>query len=254
MGDSTQGEATPQRTSQASSQREAPGGSYVYEYPRPAVTVDVVLFAFLDHRLQVLLVRRRKAPFADHWALPGGFVGIREGLEEAALRELEEETGVHDVYLEQLYTFGDPDRDPRGRVITVAYFGLVSADQVARMRVRGGDDAADARWWDVYHLPRLAFDHDRIIAYALRRLRWKLEWTALGFLLLPDEFTLSELQVVYETVLNEPLDKRNFRRKILAAAIVEETGRYRQGEHRPAKLYRFAARAVELERARRRSP
>ncbi len=227
---------------------------YCYEHPRPAVTVDIILFAFLQNALQVLLIQRRNEPFAGRWALPGGFVQINESLEAAARRELQEETGVQDVYLEQLYTFGDPDRDPRGRVITVAYFTLLSADQVAHSRVRGGDDAQAARWWDVYDLPPLAFDHDRILSYALRRLRWKLEWTALGFLLLPQEFTLSELQRVYETVLNESLDKRNFRRKILAAGILEETGRFREGDHRPARLYRFTAKAVELEQARRRFP
>ncbi len=229
-------------------------GQYCYEHPRPAVTVDIILFAFWDDALRVLLIQRKQGPYAGCWALPGGFVRLEESLEEAALRELEEETGVKDVYLEQLYTFGDPDRDPRGRVITVAYFALLSADELARSHVRGGDDARDARWWNVYDLPELAFDHKRILDYALQRLRWKLEWTALGFLLLPDEFTLSELQKIYETVLNEPLDKRNFRRKILAAGILEETKRYREGDHRPAKLYRFTAKAVELEQARRRFP
>lgn len=227
---------------------------YCYDYPRPAVTVDVILFAFWQGALQVLLVRRGAEPFRDCWALPGGFVRMGESLEEAAAREMEEETGVRNVYLEQLYTFGEPDRDPRGRVITVAYFALLSAPEVARMTVQGGDDAREAHWWNVYELPTLSFDHARIITYGLRRLRWKLEWTALGFLLLPEQFTLSELQQVYETVLNESLDKRNFRRKILAADIIEETGRYREGDHRPAKLYRFTAKAIELEQARRRFP
>lgn len=222
-------------------------------YERPSVTVDVVLFAFTDGDLQVLLIRRKNRPYVDHWAIPGGFVGIGESLDEAAQRELLEETGIQDVYLEQLYTFGDPDRDPRTRVITVAYFALVGADDARRPRP--GDDAAEARWWPVYDLPSLAFDHDRILGYALKRLRWKLEYTALGFLLLPDSFTLSELQTVYETVLHEKLDKRNFRRKILAADVLEDTGEVREGtQHRPAKLYRFAAAAIELEQARRRFP
>lgn len=229
-------------------------GTYTYDHPRPAVTVDMVLFAFLENQLQVLLVQRGVAPFEGQWALPGGFVGVEESLEEAAQRELLEETGVRDVYLEQLYTFGAPDRDPRGRVITVAYFALLSMDDIAHIEVSGGDDASEARWWNMYRLPALAFDHGRILDYALQRLRWKLEWTALGFLLLPEEFTLSELQTVYETVLNEDLDKRNFRRKILSADILEETGNYREGDHRPAKLYRFTAGAIELEQARRRFP
>lgn len=223
------------------------------DYERPSVTVDVVLFAFLENDLKVLLVRRKHWPYAGYWAIPGGFIRIDESLEEAAQRELYEETGISDVYLEQLYTFGDPDRDPRTRVITVAYFALVSADQARQ--ARGGDDAAEARWWSMYDLPPLAFDHERILRYALQRLRWKLEYTALGFLLLPETFTLSELQAVYETVLHEKLDKRNFRRKILAADVLEETGEYREGrKHRPAKLYRFAAAAIELEKARRRFP
>lgn len=229
-------------------------GQFRYDFPRPSVTVDIVLYAFLDNRLKVLLVRRGRNPFQGRWALPGGFVAMEESLDEAAQRELMEETGVRDVYLEQLYTFGEPERDPRGRVITVAYFALLSADRVAQMEVEGGDDADEACWWDMYQLPELAFDHQAILQYALQRLRWKLEWTALGFLLLPAEFTLSEIQTVYETVLNERLDKRNFRRKILTADILEETGNLREGDHRPAKLYRFSASAIELEQARRRFP
>jgi len=227
---------------------------YSYAYPRPSVTVDVVLFTFSDGELRTLLIQRAGPPHTGQWALPGGFVHLDESLEAAAQRELLEETGVEDVYLEQLYTFGEPERDPRGRVITVVYFALISADQAARMAVRGGDDAQDAAWWNVYNLPPLAFDHAPILDYALQRLRWKLEWTALGFLLLPAQFTLSELQSVYETVLKEGLDKRNFRRKILAADILEESGGYREGDHRPAKLYRFTAKAIELEQARRRFP
>ena len=179
-------------------------GPYSYEYPRPAVTVDIILFTFHDNQLRVLLVRRKQPPFAGKWALPGGFVQIDEELEEAARRELREETHVDDIYLEQLYTFGEPDRDPRGRVITVAYFALLSIDQAQSQEIQGASDADEAAWWNVYELPALAFDHDRVISYGLQRLRWKLEWTALGFLLLPAEFTLSELQKVYETVLNEP--------------------------------------------------
>ncbi|MFN8494596.1 MAG: NUDIX domain-containing protein [Caldilineaceae bacterium] len=231
-----------------------PPEKYVYDYPRPAVTVDIILFTFHDNDLKVLLIRRNGEPFKGKWALPGGFVNMDEDLDTAALRELAEETNVTDVYLEQLYTFGDPDRDPRGRVITVAYFALLSTDQAAQLHIKSASDADDARWWSMYALPELAFDHAPILQYALQRLRWKLEWTALGFLLLPAEFTLSELQKVYETVLNEPLDKRNFRRKMLATDVLEETGNIREGDHRPAKLYRFTAKAIELEQARRRFP
>jgi 8-oxo-dGTP diphosphatase len=227
---------------------------YTYEHPRPSVTVDMILFAFQNDELTVLLIRRTHDPFAGKWALPGGFVGEQEDLYDAALRELQEETNVTNVYLEQLFTFGQPERDPRARVITVAYFALLSADELAEQRIRSGSDAGEARWWSIYALPDLAFDHARILDYALQRLRWKLEWTALGFLLLPREFTLSELQKVYETVLREPLDKRNFRRKILSAGVLEETGNMRAGDHRPAKLYRFSAEAIEIEQARRRFP
>lgn len=227
---------------------------FTYKYPRPAVTVDIVLFAFLENELQVLLVMRAGEPFQGDWALPGGFVEIDEDIGDAALRELEEETGVRDVYLEQLYTFGDPKRDPRTRVISVAHFALLSASHVQQMKITAASDAREARWWSIYDLPQLAFDHDRILAYALQRLRWKLEWTALGFVLLPEEFTLSELQRVYERVLNQKLDKRNFRRKFASLGILEDTGRLTRGDHRPARLYRFSSGAIELEQLRRRFP
>jgi 8-oxo-dGTP diphosphatase len=222
-----------------------------YDHPRPAVTTDVVIFTLREGDLQVLLIRRKNPPFQGVWAIPGGFVGMDESLEEAALRELEEETGVRDVYLEQLYTFGDPGRDPRGRTVTVAYFALVPAPTI---RPRAGDDAAEARWWPMYDLPPLAFDHADILAYALQRLRYKLEYTTVGFELLPEPFTLSELQAAYEVILGEDLDKRNFRRKVLSAAILEETGAYRTGEGRPAKLYRYRENAVAEIKARRLFP
>jgi 8-oxo-dGTP diphosphatase len=221
------------------------------DYPRPSVTADVIIFTLRGNDLQVLLIRRKYSPFEGMWAIPGGFVGISESLEEAARRELEEEAGVRDVYLEQLYTFGDPGRDPRGRVITVAYFALVPA---AAISPRAGDDAAEARWWSVVHLPPLAFDHVGILAYALKRLRYKLEYTAVGFELLPEVFTLSELQAAYEIILGEKLDKRNFRRKILRAEVIEETGQTRTGEGRPARLYRFRDDVVAEVKTRRLFP
>ncbi len=199
------------------------------------VTVDVVIFTLRENDLQVLLVLRKNPPFAGMWAIPGGFVGIDEPLETAALRELEEETGVRDVYVEQFHTFGDPGRDPRGRTITVAYLALVRAEQV---QPRAGDDAAEARWWSVSALPPLAFDHDRILARALEHLRHKLECPAVVAGLLPERFTLSELQTAYEVILGKKLDRGAFRRKVLAAGVLQETGRYRQVAGRPAKLYR----------------
>jgi 8-oxo-dGTP diphosphatase len=218
--------------------------------PALQVTVDVVIFTLRDDDLQVLLVKRKVAPYAGRWAIPGGFVGLDEPLEEAARRELQEETGVRDVYLEQLYTFGDPKRDPRGRVITVAYFALVPAP----LAVSAGSDAVEARWWSMDDLPALAFDHAKILDYALTRLRYKLEYTAAGFHLLPEVFTLSELQKAYEIILGVELDKRNFRRKILEAEVIEEVGEYRTGEGRPAMQYRFRPDAVAETRARRLFP
>lgn len=221
-------------------------------YDRPSVTVDVVIFSLVDDDLQVLLIKRKFAPFAGMWAIPGGFVRMAESLEEAAVRELAEETSVTDVYMEQLYTFGKPNRDPRTRVITIAYFALVPHDAIQH---RPGDDAAETGWFSMFDLPELAFDHREILEYALTRLRYKLEYTAVGFRLLPDEFTLSELQRAYETILGEKLDKRNFRRKILASDILEETGKKkRDGEGRPAKLYNYKEDAVAEVKTRRLFP
>jgi len=222
------------------------------KYERPSVTVDVVIFSLVDNDLQVLLVKRKYAPFAGVWAIPGGFVRMEESLEDAALRELAEETSVTDVYIEQLYTFGAPHRDPRTRVITVAYFALVPHDAI---RHRPGDDAAETAWSSMFELPPLAFDHEEILTYALQRLRYKLEYTAVGFELLPDVFTLTELQHAYEIILGEQLDKRNFRRKILSSDVLEETGRKKkESEGRPAMLYRYRKDAVAEVKTRRLFP
>lgn len=221
------------------------------DYPRPSVTVDVIIFRLLDEDLQVLLIKRKFPPFEGKWAIPGGFVNIDESLDAAARRELEEETNVRDIYLEQLYTFGDVERDPRGRVITVSYIALVPAHSLSP---RAGDDAAEAKWWSTVDLPPLAFDHARVLPYALQRLRYKLEYSAVGFELLPEVFTLSELQRAYEVILREEVDKRNFRRKMLSAGVIEGTGKVRYGEGRPAQLYRFRDDAVAEVRARRLFP
>lgn len=211
------------------------------KYERPSVTVDVVILTMRERRLEVLLIKRKRWPFEGMWAIPGGFVNPDESLEEAAKRELEEETGVRDVYLEQLYTFGDPGRDPRTRVITVVYYALIRADH---LNIRAADDAADARWFSISHLPALAFDHGKILDYTRQRLQGKLEYTTIGFQLLASEFTLSELQEVYEAILDRPLDKRNFRRKVLQTGILEPTEHTKMvGQHRPAKLYRFSPKA-----------
>jgi 8-oxo-dGTP diphosphatase len=211
--------------------------SQLEKYPRPSVTVDLVIFTIVDDDLKVLLIRRGNEPYQGLWALPGGFVGIDESLEEAAARELQEEVGVRNVYLEQLYTFGEPERDPRGRVISVSYFALVDAE---RQTIAAASDAADARWHSVFKPPRLAFDHRKILDYAVWRLRNKIEWTTVGYELLAKKFTLSELQRVYEIILQRPVDKRNFRKKILLQGQIRELNETRSdGAHRPAKLYSF---------------
>lgn len=223
------------------------------EYQRPSVTVDVVIFSLIEDTLKVLLIRRKHWPFEGMWAIPGGFVRMDESLEAAAVRELAEETGVTDVFMEQLYTFGDPHRDPRTRVITVTYFAVVPADAIKDPKA--GTDASETAWHAMDNLPDLAFDHRKILDYALMRLRYKLEYTMVGFELLPDVFTLSELQYAYELILGEELDKRNFRRKILAADILEDTGKKkREGEGRPAQLYRYRDDAIAEVKARRLFP
>ena len=218
---------------------------------RPLVTVDVAIFTLRDNDLQVLLVRRKRPPCQGMWAIPGGQIRVDEGLEAAAQRTLTEETGLSEVYLEQLFTFGKPSRDPRDRVITIAYYAVVPAAEVVPCATQ---DSEPVRWWSISDLPALAFDHEGILEYALTRLRYKLEYTAVGFELLPEEFTLTELQSAYEIVLGEELDKRNFRRKIQSAGVIESSGRTRSGEGRPARLYRYRADAVAEVKARRLFP
>ena len=200
------------------------------------LTVDVVLFTIRDRRLHLLLIKRLSKPFENRYALPGGFVQEDESIDAAAIRELREETGVDKVYLEQLYTFGDPKRDPRGRVITVAYYALAPHAQA----LRAGTDAADAAWFPVADLPPLAFDHRRIAEYAQQRIRNKLDYSNVGFELLPDRFTLTELQSVHEAILGRALDKRNFRRKIIQKGIVKPTKEWQRTGRKPAQLYRFS--------------
>ncbi len=205
--------------------------------PGTFLTVDLVIFTIAENDLKVLLIRRGGEPFKGRWALPGGFIEVGESLEKAAARELKEEAGVTNVYLEQLFTFGEPKRDPRGRVISVSYFALVDA---GRQRIRAASDAVEARWHSVFNSPKLAFDHKKILDYAVWRLRNKIEWTTVGYELLPKKFTLSELQRVYEIILQRPVDKRNFRKKILAQGQISELNETRNdGAHRPAKLYSF---------------
>ncbi len=211
--------------------------NHTYKYPRAALTVDCVVFGFDGGALQILLIQRGLKPFKDHWALPGGFVQMNGTLDEAARRELEEETGLKQVFLEQLYTFSGVERDPRERVISVAYYALVKhTDHVTT----AATDAADARWFPLAEIPPLAFDHATILETALHRLRGKLSYEPIGFELLPAKFTLTQLQRLYEAVLGTEIDKRNFRKKVLSYNLLlplKETRR--EGAHRPAQLFRF---------------
>ncbi len=212
---------------------------FTYQYPRPAVTVDCVVFGLDQGALKILLIERNSPPFAGCWALPGGFVDQNETLDAAARRELQEETGLGEVFLEQLYSFGDPGRDPRGHTVTVAYYALVRQD---RHTPQAATDASDAAWFPVNKLPRLAFDHDRIVQTAVARLQGKVRYQPIGFELLPRKFTLTELQSLYEAVLERSLDKRNFRKKILTMDLLIETEEKQQGvAHRAPQLYRFDA-------------
>jgi 8-oxo-dGTP diphosphatase len=209
---------------------------YQYDYPHPAVTTDVVIFSIRDNDLKLLLIKRGGTPFKGKWALPGGFVRLDESLEEGARRELQEETGLSGVYLEQLYTFGEPQRDPRERVITVAYYALIPSEQVS---LCAATDAEAVGWFDMDELPPLAFDHTKIVRMAHERLAAKLDYSTIAFQFMGPEFTLTELQSVYEIILQDDIDKRNFRKWVLAMEKIEETGGVqREGAHRPAKLYR----------------
>ncbi len=210
--------------------------AYTYRYPHPAVTTDIIIFTIRQDELKVLLIKRALPPHKGAWALPGGFIEMEESLEEGARRELQEETGVSAAYLEQLYTFGQPARDPRERVITVAYYALIPSDE---LEPKAASDAESVSWFGMKELPDLAFDHQEILKMAHQRLTAKLEYSTIAFQFMPKNFTLSELQHVYEFVLRKPIDKRNFRKHILSLNLIKDTGKERKaGAHRPAKLYR----------------
>ncbi|MEZ4983740.1 MAG: NUDIX domain-containing protein [Saprospiraceae bacterium] len=217
---------------------------YQYEYPRPALTVDCVIFGLDEsQQLKVLLIERNREPYMGKWALPGGFVQMDESLEDAARRELQEETGVKDVFMEQLFTFGRPERDPRGRVVSVAYYALVNR---LEHPVKADTDASEAAWFATDNLPELAFDHSHILSTALERLRAKVRYQPVGFELLPEHFTLSQLQRLYETILGVPaLNKRNFRSRILKMGVLREVGKQTYVAHRPAMLYTFDKEAYQ---------
>lgn len=209
--------------------------TYTYKYPHPAVTTDCVIFGFDGTKLQVLLIERGIEPYKGRWAFPGGFLNADETAEEGALRELQEETGLTGAYIEQFHTFTDPCRDPRERVITIAYYALVRLQEV-----RGGDDAAKAQWFALDEVPQLAFDHDRILREAVKRLRERIHFKPVGFELLPEKFTMKELQTLYESILDVKFDRRNFSKKMLHFDLLTELDEtVNPSAKREAKLYSF---------------
>lgn len=218
---------------------------YCYRYPHPAVTTDCVIFGFDGERLQVLLIERGIEPFKGRWAFPGGFIKMDETAEEGALRELKEETGMENAFIQQFHTFSNPLRDPRERVITIAFYALVRIQEV-----KGGDDAASARWFPLDEIPALAFDHDHMLRMATQRLRQEIHFHPIGFELLPKKFTLRELQSLYEAILGITFDRRNFAKKMLHLEILNELDEtVWPTPKREAKLFSFnAGKYEELKR------
>ena len=215
---------------------------YCYKYPHPAVTTDCVIFGFDGNGLQVLLIERGIEPFKGKWAFPGGFLNMDETAQEGALRELKEETGLENAYIEQFNTYSDPDRDPRERVITIAHYALVRIQEV-----KGGDDAAKAQWFPIDEVPQLAFDHDRILRDAMKKLRERIHFEPIGFELLPEKFTMRDLQVLYESILDVKFDRRNFAKKMLHYELLNQLDEtIRPTAKRDALLYSFNKENYEL--------
>lgn len=212
--------------------------AHTYDYPRPAITVDCVVFGIDEtHGLQILLIQRQLPPFVDQWALPGGFVRPGEALDVAARRELWEETGIEGLFLAQLQAYGQPNRDPRGHTVTIAFYALVN---LWDYQIKAATDAKQARWWPMNQLPKLAFDHEAIVYDAIATLRTKIRYQPIGFELLPSKFTLTQLQRIYEIVLECPFDKRNFRKKLLKLDIlIALDEKQTDVGHRAAQLYQF---------------
>lgn len=209
--------------------------NYCYKYPHPSVTTDCVIFGFDGSKLKVLLIERGIEPYKGRWAFPGGFLKIEESAEEGALRELQEETGLTGAYIEQFHTFTDPKRDPRERVITIAYFALVRIQDV-----KGGDDAAKAQWFALDEIPQLAFDHDMILRMAQSRLRERIHFQPIGFELMPEKFTMKDLQELYEAILEVKFERSNFAKKMLHYELVEQLEEtVWPTPKREARLYRF---------------
>ena len=215
---------------------------YCYKYPHPAVTTDCVIFGFDGSELQVLLIERGIEPFKGKWAFPGGFLNMDETAGEGALRELKEETGLENAYIEQFNTYSDPGRDPRERVITIAHYALVRIQEV-----KGGDDAAKAQWFPIDEVPQLAFDHDKILRDAMRKLRERIHFEPIGFELLPEKFTMRELQILYESILGVKFDRRNFAKKMMHYELLNQLDEtVRPTAKRDALLYSFNKDNYEL--------
>ncbi len=213
------------------------------KYKFTVIATDVVIFTIEEKVLKVLLIKMNKHPYKNHWALPGGLVKPEESVDHSAQRNLKEKTGVVNVYLEQLYTFGEINRDPFGRVVSVAYFALMPTKGV---KLKTSKEYKDVKWFEVKELPNLAYDHKNMVNLAVKRLQAKLEYTNIVFSLLPKEFALSELQLIYEIILDKKLDKRNFRKKILSLNLLEKTEKKSKGANRPAQLYKFKERKPQI--------
>lgn len=209
---------------------------YQYKYPHPSVTTDCVIFGFDGIDLKVLLIERGIDPFKGQWAFPGGFMQMDESAEEGAARELEEETGLKNVYIEQLQAFSAVNRDPRERVVTIAFYALVKLSDV-----KGGDDATQARWFSLKEIPALAFDHESILRVAISRLKEKLHFEPIGFELLPEQFSMTELKNLYEAILDVKLDRRNFYHKLKTLGLIEPLENQEKKRHNDPLLYRFNA-------------
>ena len=211
------------------------------------VAVDAVVFGYSDNKLKILLIQQKFGSTTNKWALPGGFVKDIETLEQAVIRELNEETGVKANYLEQLYTFGAINRDERARVIAVSYIALINPKNYS---LKADTDAIDAKWFDIKDIPKLAFDHKDIITKGLERLKAKINYQPIGFELLNSKFPFSDLENLYQTILSKEIDRRNFRKKLLSFEILQETTKFqKKGSGRPAKLYKFNRQKYkELER------
>lgn len=215
---------------------------YCYKYPHPAVTTDCVIFGFDGSELQVLLIERGIEPFKGKWAFPGGFLNMDETAREGALRELKEETGLENAYIEQFNTYSDPGRDPRERVITIAHYALVRIQEV-----KGGDDATKAQWFPIDEVPQLAFDHDKILRDAMRKLRERIHFEPIGFELLPEKFTMRDLQILYESILGVKFDRRNFAKKMMHYELLNQLDEtVRPTAKRDALLYSFNKENYEL--------